>query len=54
MQLPHEVVQYQKRLADEFEGINRVATPQSLQLPVTVCSVNFKMDHNDLDYNNMD
>ena len=53
MQLPHEVVQCQKRLADEFEAINRAATPQSLQLPVTVCSVNFRMDHN-LDYNNLD
>ena len=54
MKLPHEVVQCQKRLADEFEAINRAATPQSLQLPVRLHRANFRMDHNDLDYNNMD
>ena len=43
-----------KRLTDEFEAIKKAATPQSLQLPVRVCSVNFRMDHNNLDYNNMD
>ena len=42
-----------KRLADESEAINTAAAPHSPQLPVTVCSVNFRMDHN-LDYNNLD
>ena len=54
MQLPLEVVQCQKRLADEFDAINRAATPQSLQLPVRLHRSNFRMDHKDLDYNNMD
>ena len=37
-----------------WQTMNRAATPQSLHLPVRLCSVNLRMDHNNLDYNNLD
>ena len=54
MQFPQEVVQCQKRFPDVFDPINRAPPSHRLQLPVRLCSVNFRMDYNNLDYNNMD
>ena len=43
-----------KRFPDVFDPINTAPPSHSLQLPVRLCSVNFRMDYNNMDYNNLD